>query len=83
MKKQNYFQLKEQEKSPEKAMKQTSSVYQALSFIKEVIKVLKESRQTINRNAKHCNKELEAIKKSQSKLESATAQAKGKKQQTK
>ena len=45
--------------------------------------MLKESRQTINRNAKHCNKELEAIKKSQSKLESATAQAKGKKQQTK
>ena len=34
-------------------------------FKKKVIKILKELRKAINRNADHCNEELETIKRSQ------------------
>ena len=38
--------------------------------------MLKELRKTINRNADHSNKELESIKKSQSKLDNSIAKMK-------
>ena len=38
--------------------------------------MLKELRKAINRNADHCNKELETVKRSQSKLDNSTAKMK-------
>ena len=38
--------------------------------------MLKESRKTIDRNADYCNKELETIKRSQSKFNNSTAEMK-------
>ena len=68
MKKQrNYSQLKEQEKSPEKTNNEIDLTSLLDSeFEKQVIKTLKELRKTINRNADHCNRELETIKRNQS-----------------
>ena len=40
--------------------------------------MLKELRKTIDRNVDHCNKELETIKKSQSKLDNSLAKMKTK-----
>ena len=63
MKKQrNYFQLKELEKPPERINneKDNSSLPDP-KFKNEVIKMLKELRKFIYRNAGHCNKELETI----------------------
>ena len=60
MKKQrNYSQLKEQEKSPKRTNNETdlSSLLDP-EFKKEVIKMLKELRKIISRNADHFNKEL-------------------------
>ena len=70
MKKQrNYSQLKEQEKSPERTNNKIDlASLPDPKFKKEVIKILKELRKIINRNADHCNKELENMKRSQSKL---------------
>ena len=63
MKKQrNYSQWKEQEKSAERVNNETDlSSLPDPDFKKKVIKVLKELRKIINRNADHCNKELETI----------------------
>ena len=61
MKKQrNYSQLEEQEKSPERTNNETD-LTRLLDhkFKKEIIKMLKELRKMIDRNADHCNKELE------------------------
>ena len=69
MKKQrNYSQLEEQEKSPERTNNETD-LTRLLDhkFKKEIIKMLKELRKMIDRNADHCNKELETIKTNQSK----------------
>ena len=60
----------------EQTMKQTSPVYQNCKFEKKEIKMLKELRKTIDRNVDHCNKELETIKRSQSKLDNSTAEVK-------
>ena len=38
--------------------------------------MLKELRKTINRNVDHCNKELETIKRSQSKLDNSISEVK-------
>ena len=67
-KKRNYSQLKEQEKSHERTNNERdlTSLLDP-EFKKEVIIVLKELRKIINRNGDHCNKELETIKRSQSK----------------
>ena len=43
----------------------------------EVMKILKELRKTINRNADYCKKALEVIKMSQEKLENSFAETKG------
>ena len=48
-------------------------------FKKEVIKILKELRRTINRNADHCNKDLEMIM-SHSKLDKSVTDVKTKSQ---
>lgn len=67
MKKQRkYSQLKEQDKSP---ADRTSLLYP--EFKKEVIKILKELRKNINRNADHYYKELERIKVNLSKLDNS------------
>ena len=75
-----YYQnrtLKRQEKSPERKNNETDlSSLPDPKFKKEVIKILKELRKAINRNADHCNKELETIKKSQLKLENPFAEMK-------
>ena len=78
MKKQrNHSQLKDQENSPEG----TNSEADLLSltdteFKKKVVKILKELRKAINRNAEYCKKELEIIKRSQEKLENSFAKTK-------
>ena len=75
MKKQrNCSQLKGQEKSPERRNNETglSSLLDP-KFKKEVIKMLKELRKIIDRNAHHCNKELEAIKRNQTMLDNSIA----------
>ena len=61
----NYCQLKE-EKSSERTNNE-ADVTSLLDpeFKKEVIKMLKELKKIINRNADHCNKELETIKRNQ------------------
>ena len=75
-----YYQnrtLKRQEKSPERKNNETDlSSLPDPKFKKEVIKILKELRKAINRNADHCNKELETIKMSQLKLENPFAEMK-------
>ena len=78
MKKQrNYFQLKEQDKCPERTNNETDlSTQPGPEFKKEVIKMLKELRMTISRNVDYCNKEQETIKRSQSKLDIPIAKMK-------
>ena len=74
-KQRNHSQLKEQENSPEKTnnQKDLSSLLD-LEFKKEVIKILKEIRKAINRNAGHSKKELETKKRDQTKLENSIAE---------
>ena len=45
-------------------------------FKTEILKILKKLRKTINRNAEYCKNKLEAIKRSQGKLESSFAERK-------
>ena len=60
----NHSLLKEQEKSPERTQNERNlSILPNSEFKKEVIKMLKKLRR-IDRNADHCNKELETIKRS-------------------
>ena len=78
MKKQRkYSQLKEQDKSPERTNNETdhTSLLKP-EFKKEVIKILKELRKSINRNADHYYKELERIKVNSSKLDNSIAEIK-------
>ena len=74
----NYFQLKDQENSPERTINETDFFTLTDSeFKKEIIKILKELRKTINRNADYCKKALEVIKMSQEKLGNSFAETKG------
>ena len=76
MKKQtNYTQLKQQEKPPERTNNETdlTSLLDP-EFKKEVIKMLKELRKIIDRNAEYCNKGVESIKRNQSKLDNSIAE---------
>ena len=75
MKKQrNHSQLKDQENSSESTNNEKAlSSLPDPEFKKEVIKILKELRKVINRNADHCCKELGDIKKNQSKLHNTNA----------
>ena len=78
MKKQgNHSQLKDQENSPER----TNNEKDPFSLIdtklkKEIMKILKEFRKVIDRNADYCKKELEIIWKSQEELENLFAEMK-------
>ena len=75
MKKQrNHSKLRE-EKSPERTTNEidiSSILHPELK--KEVIKMLQELRKIMDRNAGHCNKELETIKRNQSKLDNSIAE---------
>ena len=69
MKKQrSQSQLKDQENSPERINNETDlfSVIDT-DCKKEIMKILKELRKGINRNAKHCKKELGTMKRNQEK----------------
>ena len=75
MKKQrNHSQLKEQENSPKGANNETD-LWSLIDteFKKKVMKILKELRKAINRNADYYKKELETISRSQEKLENSFA----------
>ena len=53
----NYFQLRDQENSTERTNNKTDFFTLTNSeFKKEIIKILKELRKTINRNADYCKK---------------------------
>ena len=66
MKKQRNFSQLEEQNSPERTNNETDlSSLLDLKFKKEVIKMLKELRKITDKNADHCNKELETIKKNQ------------------
>ena len=77
-KQRKHSQLKEK-KSPERTNNETDlSSLPDSTFKKEVIKMLKELRKAVNRNADHCNKETETIKRSQSKLDNSIVEMKTK-----
>ena len=78
MKKQRtHSQLKEQEKFHERTNNETDfTTLLDPKFKKKIIKMLKELRKMIDGNADHCNKELESIKKNQSKLDSSIGEIK-------
>ena len=65
MKKQrNRSQLKNQENSPERTTNETDLFSLTdTEFEKEIMKILKELRRAVDRNADYCKKELETIKK--------------------
>ena len=69
-KQKNHYQLKDQEHSPESRNNETD-LFSLIDteFKKEVMKILKVLRKNIERNADHCNKELENIKMNKSKLD--------------
>ena len=72
----NYSQLKEQ-KSLESPNDETDlSSPPDADFKMEAIKMLKELRKIIDRNTDDCNKELEATKRNQSKLDNFTVKMK-------
>ena len=78
MKKQrNDSQLKDQENSPEGTNNETD-LFSLIDtkFKKKVMKILKELRKAINRNADYCKKELETVRRSQEKLETSFAEMK-------
>ena len=73
----NHSQLKDQENSPERTNNETdliSLIY--TGFKKEIMKILKELRRAIDKNADYHKKDLEAIKRSQEKLENSLVQTK-------
>ena len=73
----NNFQLKQQEKYPERAHNESDpSSLSDPEFKKVIIKILKELSKAIDRKAGHSNKELETIKRSQSKLNNSIAETK-------
>ena len=78
MKKQrNHSQLKDQENSLERTNNEANlfSLIE-IKFKKEIMKILKEFRKTINRNADYCKKGLETLWKNQEKLENSFAKTK-------
>ena len=62
-------------KSPERTNNETDlSSLPDHEFKNEMVKILKELKKVISRNADHCNKELEIIKRSQLKFENSHAE---------
>ena len=71
----SHSQLKEQENSPEAANNETDLFSLTdTKFQKKVIKIPKELRVGIHRNAGYFRKELETIRRSQEKLENSFAE---------
>ena len=69
MKKQNNYQLKDQENSPEgKNNENDLFSIRDTQFKKEIIKILKEFKKAINTNVDYSKKELETIRMSWEKL---------------
>ena len=77
MNQRNHSQLKDQENSSERTNNETD-LFSLIDteFKKEIMKILKELRRTIDRNTDYCKKELETIRKSQEKLENSLAEMK-------
>ena len=78
MKKQrNHSQLKDQENSPERTNNETD-LFSLIdtNFKKEIMKILKELRKAVERNAEYCKKEPETIKRNQEKLENSFVKTK-------
>ena len=69
--------MKDQENSPERINNETD-IFSLIDtkFKKEIMKILKELRKVINRNADYYKKELETIRRSQEKLENSFAETK-------
>ena len=66
MKNRNHFQLKEQDNYPERANKETDLCSLTdTEFKKEVMKILKELRETIHSNGYYLKRELKAIMRGQ------------------
>ena len=75
-KQKNLFQLKEQEKSPEKQlMKQKQTVYQ-IEFKATVIRMLTDIRKRTDEHNENFNKELKNIKKNQLELKNTVIEMK-------
>ena len=75
----NHSQLKDQENSPERTNNETD-LFGLINtdFQKEIMKILKEIRKAIDRNAEYCTKELETIKRNQEILDNSFAETKAK-----
>ena len=75
MKKQrSHSQLKDQEHSPERTNNETDLLSLIdTEFKKEIMKILKELRRTIDRSVDYYYKELETIRRNQEKLENSFA----------
>ena len=74
-KQRNHSQLKDQEYTPERTNNEADLFSQIdTNFKEKIMKILKELRKAINRNAEYCKKELETIKRNQEKLENSFAE---------
>ena len=73
MKKQrNHSQIKDQENCPERTNNETDCFNLIdTKFKKEIMKILKELRKAIGRDADYCKKDLETIRRSQEKIENS------------
>ena len=76
-KERKHSQIKGQENSPERANSETN-LFTLIDtdFKKEIIKILKELRKAIDRNAEYCKKGLETIERNPEKLENIFADMK-------
>ena len=76
-KQRNYFQLKDRENSPERTNNATD-LFSLIDtkFKKEIMKILKELRKAIDRNADYYKKELKTIRRRQEKLENSLEEMK-------
>ena len=69
-------QLKDQEDSPETTNKTNLLSLIDTMFEKEIMKIMKELRKAVNKNAVYCKNELEVIKMSLLKLDNSLAKMK-------
>ena len=76
-KQRNYSKLKDQEYSPE-GTNNEADLFSLIDtdFKKEIMKILREQRKAIDRNAEYYKKELETIRRNQEKLENSFAKMK-------
>ena len=73
----NHPESYQQENSPKTVNNETDLCSKTnLEFIREIVKILKELREDMNRNADSLRKDLENIRRSQEKLENSFAEMK-------